>query len=281
MATSKKTNSKSNRQPVKRRLSSSAKAKKTMISSPPLNKRAIELSIYLGKDRKIGFRAELSTPEKKKVKKVVSKSVPKNKNSVNKFQKTLTAMLITLGLAGTIFFGIQYQFAPSLNTPGIVIAEQVNNKRSIKSLSQSNARNLKIPSIGVDAPVQMVGQAEDSSIAVPANGETVGQYTLAPTPGERGPAIIVGHVDTLLGPAVFWRLHELTTGQEINVLRDDGATAKFKVYDIQQFPQDNFPNDKVYGDTDESELRLITCAGSFNFLKQRYDKNTVVFAKLI
>jgi sortase (surface protein transpeptidase) len=115
---------------------------------------------------------------------------------------------------------------------------------------------------------------------MPDGFDFAGWYQYGPTPGELGPAVVVGHVDSTQGIAIFWRLRELLPGDEIYIDRQDGTTATLKVDDIQQYSQDQFPTDKVYGNIDHAGLRLITCGGTFSTVTHHYSDNTVVYASL-
>jgi hypothetical protein len=137
-----------------------------------------------------------------------------------------------------------------------------------------------IPAIGVDSQLLDLGLNGDGTLEVPPDGAQAGWFTGAPTPGELGPAVIVGHVDWGGAPGVFFRLRELRAGDEITVSREDGSTAVFRVQRVELFPKDAFPTDAVYGDIDHAGLRVITCGGSFDHQAQSYVDNTVVFADL-
>ena len=108
----------------------------------------------------------------------------------------------------------------------------------------------------------------------------VGWYTNGPAPGEQGPAVILGHLDSVTGPAVFYRLSSLRPGSAIVVSRDDGSRATFVVQRVASFPVDSFPTAEVYGATTDPELRLITCGGQYSLAQRRYLQNVVVFAVL-
>lgn len=108
-----------------------------------------------------------------------------------------------------------------------------------------------------------------------------GWYRFARTPGESGPAVILGHVDGNSQPGIFHRLRELVPGDEIEVSRKDGVTARFVVRHVEQIAKDHFPTDAVYGDTADPELRLITCGGSFDRSARSYLDNIIVYANLI
>jgi LPXTG-site transpeptidase (sortase) family protein len=141
---------------------------------------------------------------------------------------------------------------------------------------------LRVPTIGVSAPVGSVGQAADGSIDVPPldRAEETGWYDRSPTPGEPGRAVIVGHVDTRTGPAVFYHLGRLKVGDRIEVSRDDGDTVVFAVDSVEHFDKDDLPADRVYGDDGPPELRLITCGGAWVGGSTGYADNVIAFASL-
>jgi sortase (surface protein transpeptidase) len=140
--------------------------------------------------------------------------------------------------------------------------------------------HLSIPSIRVDTAVVRLGLNSDNTIEVPSDPAQVGWYTGGPAPGELGPAVILGHLDSITGPAVFSHLASLRAGAQILVGRDDGTTATFVVQRVASFPVVSFPTDQVYGATTDPELRLITCGGQYSLVQRRYLENVVVFAVL-
>ncbi|MFE9839171.1 class F sortase [Streptomyces sp. NPDC005551] len=150
------------------------------------------------------------------------------------------------------------------------------------SLPRSAPTRLLIPSIGVDAPFTDLAIGSSGRLDPPPPDATnlVGWFAAGPSPGELGTAVVAGHLDTKTMPAVFASLSTLLPGSAVNILRRDGATASFVVDTIDHFPQDKFPNDRVYADTPDAQLRLITCGGSYDHDKKRYNENTVVFAHL-
>jgi Sortase domain len=139
---------------------------------------------------------------------------------------------------------------------------------------------LRIAVIGVDAGVERLGLNGDGTIQVPSDPGRAGWYQNGPAPGAQGPAVIVGHLDSATGPAVFYRLSSVRAGSEVVVAREDGSTATFRVDRVATFPVDRFPSDQVYGATADAELRLITCGGAFSVVQRRYLSNVVVFAVL-
>jgi len=96
----------------------------------------------------------------------------------------------------------------------------------------------------------------------------------------RGPAVVLGHVDGNRQKGIFYRLKELTPGDRISVSRKDGSTAVFVVRKVDQVDKDAFPENLVYGNTSDAELRLITCGGSFDRTAHSYVDNVIVFAEL-
>ena len=141
--------------------------------------------------------------------------------------------------------------------------------------------SVAIPAIGVDtAPVETLALLPDGSLAAPVDFARTGWFAAGAVPGETGPAVIAGHVDSVAGPAVFYRLPELQVGDEVLVGLSDGRTVAFRVDGVQQAPKDDFPTEAVYGPTPDAQLRLITCSGEFDRVERSYLDNTVVFASL-
>jgi hypothetical protein len=143
--------------------------------------------------------------------------------------------------------------------------------------------SLSIPRIGVQTKVMSLGLKSDGTVALPPlqRNAPAGWYKYLVTPGEPGPAVILGHVDSAKdGPAVFYRLRELRPGDRLSVGRADGSTAIFTVRSVAKYPKNRFPTDAVYGPVPDAELRLVTCGGSFDAVRHRYRDNIVVFASL-
>lgn len=142
--------------------------------------------------------------------------------------------------------------------------------------------SLRIPAIGVEAPLTQLGLTADRAMEVPRGDvyDLPGWYRHGPRPGEVGPAVIGGHVDSRRGPSVFYRLGELRPGDEVEVGYADGTTARFEVDRVESHPKRRFPFDDVFGDTETAEVRLITCGGAFDRGARSYDDNLVAFATL-
>jgi hypothetical protein len=137
---------------------------------------------------------------------------------------------------------------------------------------------LQIPSIGVSTNLVPLGLNPDGSMQVPTKWEEAGWYARGPRPGEDGPAVIAGHVDSTSGPAVFFRLHDLRAGDQVLVTRADHSVVRFVIDGLQQFPKASFPTAAVFGATPGPTLRLITCTGAFDETARSYLDNLVAFA---
>ncbi|BFV55456.1 hypothetical protein KCMC57_up05600 [Kitasatospora sp. CMC57] len=150
------------------------------------------------------------------------------------------------------------------------------------ALPRSRPVKLGIPQLFVEAPFVELGLNPAGALEAPAKEDRnlVGWYRDGASPGERGSAVVAGHVDTTTGPAVFLMLHLLTPGNTVDITREDGIVATFSVDSVQTFPKDRFPDHEVYADTDTAQLRLITCGGAYDRQRKDYTDNVVVFAHL-
>lgn len=151
-------------------------------------------------------------------------------------------------------------------------------------LRASRPVDISIPTIGVRSKVRPIGLAKDGTLAVPQPGPDLDRaawFKNSPTPGQPGPAVIEGHVDSENGPSVFFKLGKLRPGDDIAVTRADGVKAVFTVSAIRDYKKAKFPTEVVYGSKNLSEpqLRLITCS-DFDKSIRHHTGNTVVFAKL-
>jgi LPXTG-site transpeptidase (sortase) family protein len=142
--------------------------------------------------------------------------------------------------------------------------------------------SLRIPAIDVRTGLITLGRNPDGTLGVPQPGpdyDKAAWFDGSPRPGEIGPAVIEGHVDSAAnGPSVFYSLGALVPGDRIEVTRADGSTVAFRVDEVRVVPKDDFPTLEVYGNTDGPELRLITCGGPFDSAAGHYEDNVVVFA---
>ena len=150
---------------------------------------------------------------------------------------------------------------------------------AIGGVSSTVPIGLAIPAIGVDARgLVPLGRNRDGSLVVPANYAMAGWFTGGSVPGSLGPAVIAGHVDSVVGPAVFYRLAQLRPGDEVLVHLSDGDRVRFRVDGVRHYPKLGFPTEAVYGPVPGSALRLITCGGAFDRAARSYLDNVVVYA---
>jgi sortase family protein len=156
---------------------------------------------------------------------------------------------------------------------------------TVPDLPASPPTRIGIPALGVDSAVDPVGLNPDGTVQVPAPGPLYDQaawYTGSVTPGQRGPAVILGHIDSAAnGPSVFYRLSALRPLDEFTVTRADGRTLVYRVNSVKSYPKDAFPSRSVYGPTTRPEVRLITCGGAFDSRARSYVDNTVVYANQV
>jgi hypothetical protein len=138
--------------------------------------------------------------------------------------------------------------------------------------------SLSIPVIGVHTRLIRLGLTAQGTLQVPASTSVAGWYTGGPRPGQVGSAVIAGHIDSYLGPGVFFRLRLLRPGDRVYVRQAGGRLAVFRVYAEHSYPKDHFPTQRVYGPAPDPELRLITCGGTFNPATGSYLNNVVVYA---
>jgi sortase (surface protein transpeptidase) len=145
-------------------------------------------------------------------------------------------------------------------------------------LSLSPPVRVEIPAIGVSSTLVRLGLNPDGTMQVPGDYQVAGWFTGAPQPGQLGPAVIAGHVDSRTGPAVFYRLRDLRPGDQIRVVRADRRVVRFRVDSLASYPKQSLPGEEVFGATTAPVLRLITCAGTFDRAKRSYRENLVVSA---
>ncbi|MEU7005226.1 class F sortase [Streptomyces sp. NPDC046332] len=152
----------------------------------------------------------------------------------------------------------------------------------LEPLPHAPASRIRIASISVNAPIMDVGLDVAGWIEAPPpqDPNMAGWYQNGIAPGQRGTAVVVGHVDNEAGPAVFYGLGSLEKGQHIEVERYDGRVAVFEIYGIEVYSKHDFPGAAVYGDNGGPELRVITCGGGYS-RAHGYDGNVVVYARMI
>jgi hypothetical protein len=140
---------------------------------------------------------------------------------------------------------------------------------------------LIIPAIGVHTRLIRLGLTSSGTLQVPSTTSVAGWYTGSPRPGEPGSAVIAGHIDSYLGPGVFYQLRLLHRGERVFVRRANGTLAAFRVTLVRSYLKTKFPTQAVYGAVPNAQLRLITCGGTFDYETGHYLSNTIVFASLV
>ncbi|MFF9499412.1 class F sortase [Streptomyces sp. NPDC014656] len=196
-------------------------------------------------------------------------------------RRTLTAaVLLVAALAGCSAEG-----GSTAATPPARIAESaapVPAAPAVKPLARSLPVRVRLPAAAVDARgVLDLGLNADGTVEVPpvAQADRIGWYGKGVTPGETGPAVLIGHFDTARGPAVLKDVSKVRVGDEVTVTRADGTAAVFRVRELQQVDKDAFPTEKVYGDTRRPELRVITCGGEL--VDGHRPDNIILYADLV
>ncbi|MEO3876002.1 class F sortase [Nonomuraea sp. B12E4] len=193
---------------------------------------------------------------------------------------TVAVVLVT---AGVVVLLTTRQSPPPAAEPPSAVTSASASTGAARPLPRSAPTRILIPSLNVDAPVVAMGLKADGSAGEPPLSKPylVSWFADGASPGEIGPAAFYGHVDSRRsGPAVFYRVARLQPGALVQVPRQDGRTATFRIYTVERYPKSAFPTDHVYADTDRPEIRLITCGGSFDRTAGSYRDNIVAFGAL-
>lgn len=205
------------------------------------------------------------------------------KRNRRKFIGSLLTLWCLFGLGSLVLF---WELANS-NADQIPTGIADNDFASTSSPATlaSDPSKLIIPSLGINANVQQVGLTANGNMGVPTGKykwQDVAWYRLGPKPGEKGNAVMAGHLDNAISlKAVFYDLNELNVGDEVEVLDIDGATHRFRVVEKASYDYKNAPLDKIFGRTDKAMLNLITCGGTWIQSQRSYDERLVVYTELI
>ena len=140
---------------------------------------------------------------------------------------------------------------------------------------------LVIPVIGVSTTLVRLRLTSARTLQVPASTAVAGWFTGSPRPGAIGSSVIAGHIDSVSGPGVFFRLKDLRHGDRVYVVRADRTVAVFAVTAVRLYAKSRFPTAGVYGPVPDAQLRLITCGGTFDYATGSYLSNVVVYAVLV
>ncbi len=190
---------------------------------------------------------------------------------------------LALVLVGIFATGLGLGQVAGLPFPDLFSGPGKPPPRAFPVLEPSMPVHVTIPSIKVDAPVHNVGLTRDGTVAVPTlrRHNEAGWFDRGPTPGQFGPAMLVGHADTKTGPSIFHDLGRLKPGATIEVTRRDRHVAVFEVNSVEHFGKSKLPVSRVYGDYSRPALRLVTCTGRWVGGSIGYSDNLVVFASLV
>jgi sortase (surface protein transpeptidase) len=170
---------------------------------------------------------------------------------------------------------------PTERTSRLAHAKKTTPTYVAKPIPRSRPVHLTIPIIGVSVPLSVLTLNKDGTVNVPTNFSEPGWYNGDRSPGQKGSAVILGHVDNFHGPAIFFYLDKLKLGNHVNVTLKDGRKLVFAVIGIRQYQKTNFPDKLVYGTRTYPALQLVTCGGIFDPATGHYLSNIVVFTALI
>lgn len=159
--------------------------------------------------------------------------------------------------------------------------EPTRAQRTALPFVRSRPLRLDIPSIGLDVRLTTLGLTPAGAVQVPTDFYVPGWYRLGPSPGERGSAVILGHVDSYQGPAVFFELRDLTVGAHVYVTLADRVRLEFSVIGVAMYHKSTFPDELVFGPRTYSALQLVTCGGTFDTATGHYLSNLVVYTTLV
>jgi hypothetical protein len=188
----------------------------------------------------------------------------------------VSVVAITTAIAVVAFVPHEFVFAPE--EPAATTT--MPTVQRVFGVSKPTA--LIIPKLSMDVGFEEpLSLNADGTVGVPKGYTEVGWYDGSPTPGELGPSVILGHVDSYKGAAVFYHLGTLVPGDTFSVVREDGTEPTFVVERVERYKQSEFPTELVYGPIDHAGIRLITCSGTFNKGAQRYSHNLVVYGRLV
>ncbi len=139
--------------------------------------------------------------------------------------------------------------------------------------------SIDIPAIDVSSRLVRLGLEADRTVEVPTDADLAGWFRLGTVPGQRGSSVILGHVDSADGPAVFARLAELRRGDVVEVGGADGSVVSFVVTRRVLYANADFPAQQVYAAQDGRRLNLVTCAGAYLEDAGGYQSNLVVYTR--
>ncbi|GAB3858158.1 class F sortase [Dactylosporangium cerinum] len=203
-------------------------------------------------------------------------------------RRTLTLIVCVLALATPVYIGAATLVGRRVDidagestwiVPHRIDLDPGTLAASTQDGADAPPTRLRITSLGVDTSLETLTIDPAGQLQSPKVYEEAGWFAAGTAPGDPGPAVLAGHVDSRTGPAVFYKLHELKAGDRVEVQRG-GAWLTFTVTAREHYAKAKFPSDRVYGPTPLAELRLITCGGEFDAARHSYRDNVVVYAVL-
>ena len=195
----------------------------------------------------------------------------------------LTLIACVLALAAPVYLGAATLVGRRINIDAgestWIVPHRIDLDLPVETGQDAPPTRLRIASLGVDTGLESLTVDPKGELQSPKVYDEAGWFAGGTAPGDPGPAVLAGHVDSRTGPAVFYKLHELKAGDRVEVQRG-GAWLTFRVTAREHYAKARFPSAKVYGPTPVPELRLITCGGEFDAAKHSYRENVVVYAVL-
>ncbi|OGX78947.1 peptidase C60 sortase A and B [Exiguobacterium sp. SH31] len=176
----------------------------------------------------------------------------------------------------------QIEESPDLSAEFSLLQEEVKKLRLAEEEESTKAVSpvqIQIPSINVDTAIEQVGVLDNGQMGVPVDENQVGWFEPGVKPGSKGNAVVAGHVDSKTGPAVFYELDQLKTGDDVTIIDENGNTLRFRVTKTESYDTKNAPIDEIFGTTSNRNLNLITCSGTFG--DGGYDQRFVVYTELV
>jgi hypothetical protein len=194
--------------------------------------------------------------------------------------RVLLSVAVLLGTASLAGAASPTRSAPVVPEPAaaVVVPEKWPDPFARSARTPSGPpTHLRVEAVGIDTDLERLHLGPDGELVPPQGNDRAGWYADGTAPGDIGPAVLAGHVDSRGGPAVFFRLRELRAGDTVEVTRG-GERLTFTVTGSAWYPKTRFPADRVYGPTPDRQLRLITCGGTFDRSARSYRENLVVYA---
>lgn len=153
--------------------------------------------------------------------------------------------------------------------------------QSVATAETSRPVQLAIPDLRLDTRLITLGVRPDRTVEVPGDPDRAGWFRRGTVPGSLGSAVILGHVDSEDGPAVFSGLSTLARGAQVSVTMDDGSVVTFAVRSVRTYDNEAFPARRVYGSHGRREINLVTCGGAYDADRGGYQANVVVNARWV